>query len=142
MTTDSMHLITNLSTLLIGLWHAGSSVCVSASDDIASWDWAALHSEQAWKAHGKAVEDAGPFLPGSFDCKPCNIAEKINSGYKTREFQLYMFGLGPALLYGILPERYWVNYCKLVRGIQILSQHCIVENLGISYSVSIPDTRF
>jgi hypothetical protein len=111
------------------------SVHVSTSDDIASWDWAVLRSEQAWKAHGKAVEDTGPFLPGSFDCKPRNIAEKINLGYKTREFQLYMFGLGPALLYGVLPERYWVNYCKLVRGIQISSQHRITNTDILSVHV-------
>ncbi|KAG1884126.1 hypothetical protein F4604DRAFT_1919969 [Suillus subluteus] len=49
----------------------------------------------------------------SFDRKPCNIAEKLNTGYKTWEFQLHTFGLGPALLYNVLPEPYWKNYCKL-----------------------------
>ncbi|KAF9218944.1 hypothetical protein BS17DRAFT_863142, partial [Gyrodon lividus] len=39
---------------------------------------------------------------------------------------LYTFGLGPALLYGILPEPYWINYCKLVRGFQIMCQHSIM----------------
>ena len=83
----------------------------------------------------KVVEDAGPFLLGSFDCKPCNITEKINLGYKTREFQLYMFGLSPALLYGVLPERYWINYCKLICGIQILSQHRITNTDILSVHV-------
>ncbi|KAG2062501.1 hypothetical protein BDR04DRAFT_965618, partial [Suillus decipiens] len=65
------------------------------------------------------------YLPGSFDRKPQNIAEKINTDYKPWEFHLYTFGLGPALLYNILPEPYWLNYCKLVCGFQIRSQHSL-----------------
>ncbi|KIK22777.1 hypothetical protein PISMIDRAFT_101773 [Pisolithus microcarpus 441] len=64
-------------------------------------------------------------IPGSFDRKPCNIADKINMDYKTWEFHLYIFCLAPTLLHDILPERYWLNFCKLVRGIQIMSQHAI-----------------
>jgi hypothetical protein len=125
MTTDIMHLVMNLSVLLIGLWRG--TVEVLGSDDIASWDWAVLRSDRAWQAHGKALEATGRFLPGSYDRKPRNIAEKLTSGYKTWEFQLHTFGLGPALLYGILPDRYWMNYCKLVRGFQILFQHRITS---------------
>jgi hypothetical protein len=127
MTTDIMHLVMNLSVLLIGLWCGSTPVKVSPSDHINSWDWAVLGTDQAWKAHGKAVEDTGPHLLGSFDCKPHNIADKLTSGYKTREFQLYTFGLGPVLLYGLLPDLYWRNYCKLVCGIQILCQHRITN---------------
>ena len=123
MTTDLMHLASNLSDLLISLWR-GNMEC-GRTDDKNSWDWAVFHDEDTWTAHGKAVEEAGMFIPGSFDRKPRNIADKINMDYKTWEFHLYIFGLAPALLYGVLPERYWINFCKLVCGIQIMSQHVI-----------------
>ncbi|KAG1838385.1 hypothetical protein DFJ58DRAFT_718750 [Suillus subalutaceus] len=93
-----------------------SSDC-AAADNPATWDWAVLKDEDTWIAHGEAVEKAGVYLPGSFDRKPRNIAEKLNTSYKTWEFQLYMFGLAPALLYGLLPMKYWQNYCKLVARI-------------------------
>lgn len=125
MTTDVMHLVMNLSILLISLWRG--TIDVGNSDSIDSWDWAVLRTIDAWQSHGKAVENTGPYLPGSFDCKPRNIAEKLTSGYKTWEFQLHTFSLGPALLYGVLPEKYWLNYCKLVRGLQILCQHRITQ---------------
>ncbi|KAF8225224.1 hypothetical protein L208DRAFT_1067311, partial [Tricholoma matsutake] len=51
-----------------------------------------------------------------------NPAEKINLGYKAWEFLIYLFGLGPALLCSILPEKYWQNFCKLTRGIQVMYQ--------------------
>ncbi|KAG1745052.1 uncharacterized protein EDB91DRAFT_1246564 [Suillus paluster] len=118
-----MHLAGNLSDLLLALW-CGTMDC-APTDNVDTWDWAVLRDEDGWIAHGKAVEVAGPYLPGSFDRKPQNIAEKMNTDYKTWEFHLYTFGLGPALLYNILPEPYWLNYCKLVRGFQIMSQHSL-----------------
>jgi len=102
MAPDIMHLVANLSDLLISLWR-GTIDC-AGSDHKNMWDWAVLQDEEIWKAHGKAVEDASPFLPGSFDHKPCNVADKLNSSYKTSEFQLYTFGVAPALLYGIPPR--------------------------------------
>ena len=123
MTTDLMHLTGNLSDLLISLW-CGNMEC-GRTDDKNLWDWAVFHDEDTWTAHGKAIKDTGIFIPGSFDHKPRNIADKINTDYKTWEFHLYTFGLAPALLYGVLPEHYWINFCKLVRGIQIMSQHVI-----------------
>ena len=102
MTTDVMHLAGNLSKLLISLWR-GSITC-APTDDIATWDWAVLRDEATWQAHGRAIEEAGIYLPGSFDTKPRNLAEKMNTGYKTWEFQLYLFGLAPALLHGLLPD--------------------------------------
>ena len=70
--------------------------------------------------------DVGHYLPGSFDRKPWNIAEKINTQYKTWEHQLHTFALAPVLLFNILPCKYWQNHCKLVHGMQLLSQHSIV----------------
>lgn len=69
------------------------------------------------------MENIRSYLPGSFDRPPRNIAEKLNSGYKAKEFLTYLFGLGPALLYGILPTTYWRNICKLVRGVRLAHQH-------------------
>jgi hypothetical protein len=65
---------------------------------------------------------ATPYLPSSFGRVPRNSAEKVNSGYKAWEFLIYLFGLGPALFRSILPERYWLTFCKLTHGIQLLYQ--------------------
>jgi hypothetical protein len=66
------------------------------------------------------VADVLHYLPSSFDHPPCNIAEKLTSGYKAWEFLLYLYGLGPGLLYGLLPDAYYTNFCKLVRGIWLV----------------------
>ena len=58
----------------------------------------------------------------SLKCPPRNIAEKINNGYKAWEFLLYMYGLGPELLFERLPNVHWVHFCHLVRGIWLLLQ--------------------
>jgi len=65
------------------------------------------------------------FLPSSFDCLLHNIAEKLTSGYKAWEFLLYLYSLGPRLLYNILPNPYYSNYCKLVYGMHLMNQHSI-----------------
>ncbi|KAG2348889.1 hypothetical protein BDR05DRAFT_973113 [Suillus weaverae] len=85
----------NLSDLLVALWR-GTIDC-GVTDDVATWDWAILQDADTWSAHGES----------------------------TWEFQLHTFGLGPALLYNVLPEPYWMNYCKLVRGFQLMCQHSI-----------------
>lgn len=117
---DIMHLpALNIPDLMIPLWR-GTFECDN-SDDKTNWQWAVLKG-QAWKDHGKAVADATPYIPGSFDRPPRNPAEKINSGYKAWEFLLYFFGLGPCLFFNLLPDNYWAHYCKLVRGFRILLQ--------------------
>ncbi len=35
------------------------------------------------------------------------------------------FGLCPGLLYGVLPDKYWENLCKLTVAIRILHQRSI-----------------
>ena len=123
--TDTMHLAGNLSDLLISLWHG--TIDVGTNDDCATWDWAMLRDKDIWISHGKDVEDAGKHLPGSYDHKPHNITKKINTQYKTWEFQLYMFDITPALLYGILPLKYWSHYCMLVHRFQTMCQHSITQ---------------
>jgi len=121
---DIMHLVSlNIPDLLINLWR-GTLDC-EKTDSIANWDWAVLQGDR-WKAHGKAVAAATPYLPGSFDRPPRNPAEKIKSGYKAWEFLLYIFGMGPGLFYGLLPEKYWKNFCKLVSGIRTIHQQKII----------------
>ncbi len=121
---DIMHLVAiNDPDLLLGLWR-GTLKCYG-DDKHEKWPWCVLKDKRVWKAHGKTVSMAAPYLPTSFDRAPRNPAEKINSGYKAWEFLLYIFALGPALLKSILPVPYWRNYCKLVRGIQLLQQRSI-----------------
>ncbi|KAJ6468529.1 hypothetical protein C8R47DRAFT_1078323 [Mycena vitilis] len=130
---DIMHLIINIFDLFLGLWR-GTLEC-DAADHIEKWPWAVLTGE-TWKNHGKDVENARPYLPGSFDRPPRNIAEKISSGYKAQEQLTYFFALGPGLLYGLLPDVHWRNYCKIVRGYRIIYQRKIPrEELLESYKL-------
>ncbi|KAG2336118.1 hypothetical protein BDR05DRAFT_978857 [Suillus weaverae] len=100
--SNIMHLAAiNIANKLIPIWH-GSFRC-EPTDDKDTWHWAVLKG-RVWQDHGKAVADATPYLPGSFNHPPHNPAQKINSGYKAWEFLLYLFGLGPAILYGVLPD--------------------------------------
>ncbi|KIK79377.1 hypothetical protein PAXRUDRAFT_16365 [Paxillus rubicundulus Ve08.2h10] len=113
MTTDVMHLAGNLSDLLLSLWRG--TLSVGPNDDKSTWDWAMFKDNNLWISHGEDVEKAGVHLPGSYDHKPCNIAEKLNTQYKTWEFQLYTFGIAPVLRYSVLPPKYWANYCMLIQ---------------------------
>ena len=49
----------------------------------------------------------------------------MNLGYKAWEYQQYLFGLGPTLFRTLLPEKYWLNFCKLVSGVRLLQRHHI-----------------
>ncbi|KIK76132.1 hypothetical protein PAXRUDRAFT_170804, partial [Paxillus rubicundulus Ve08.2h10] len=64
MTTNIMHLASNLSDLLISLWH-GMIDC-DASDAINSWDWVVLSDSVIWDEYGVSVHKAGSHLLGSF----------------------------------------------------------------------------
>jgi len=86
LTPDIMHLAALLSDLHLSLW-CGTIDC-TAPDHISQWPWAIFKTSDAWELHGALVASAAQHLPGLFDWKPCNPAEKISSGYKTWEFQL------------------------------------------------------
>lgn len=121
--SDIMHLgALNLSDLMISLWR-GTIDCTKP-DDKTTWTWVVLRGEM-WQRHGKAVADTLHYLPSSFDRPPRNIAEKLTSGYKAWEFLLYLYGLCPGLLYGVLPDVFYSNFCKLVFGIRLMNQHRI-----------------
>lgn len=122
-TLDLMHLLfINLGELLIPLWR-GTLRC-DPTDDQSSWDWATLTGD-VWQTHGQLVADATPFFPSSFHRPPRNPAEKISSGYKATEYYLYLFGLGPGIFRPVIPSKYWKNFCKLVRGVRIITQRRI-----------------
>ncbi len=109
-----MHLgALNLSDLIISLWWG--TIDYTQPDNKDTWIWLVLKGN-VWQRHGKSIMNALYFLPSSFEWPPQNIAEKLTSGYKAWEFLLYLYGLGPGLLYGILLRVYYSNYCKLVYG--------------------------
>ncbi|KAF9494662.1 hypothetical protein BDN71DRAFT_1483024 [Pleurotus eryngii] len=124
-TLNFMHIpALNIPKLLFLLFR-GKIDC-EKTDSKNTWDWAVLQGN-VWKSHGAEVTDCTPYLPGSFDRPPRNPAEKISSGYKAWEFLIYIYSLGPALFYGILPEKYWKNLCLLIQGIRILLQRKITR---------------
>ena len=110
---DLMHLVSlSIPDLLMNLWH-GTVQC-GPGDNVNTWDWAVLCNIDTWEVHGKDVKEMLLYLPGSFNRPPCNPADKISSGYKAWEFLTWIFGMGPLLLEGILPEKYYANFCELV----------------------------
>jgi Transposase family tnp2 len=124
-TMDIMHLsVLNDPDLILKLFLG--KLDVYDPDDRENWDWAIFYRKLAlWNAHGETVARAVPFLPSSFGRAPRDPAKKLNTGYKAWEFQQYIYGLGPALFRHLLPEKYWINFCKLVSGIRTLQRHCI-----------------
>ena len=111
-----------MGDLLLPLWR--KTFRCAGDDMTTNWDWGTLVGD-IWKVHGAAVAACREYIPGFVDHPPRNITEKINSGYKAKEWQTYLYGLAPALLKGILPDKYWKNFCKLVYAIRILHQRTI-----------------
>lgn len=116
------HACLNLPDLFADLWRG--TLDRDKSDDFSTWDWAVLRGD-TWKEHGQLVLNATPFYPGCFGDAPRNIADKISSGYKASEWQTWFYVLGPALLYGILPLKYWQHYCKLVMGMRMAHERSL-----------------
>jgi hypothetical protein len=131
--SDIMHLaVLNISDLMISLWH-GTMDCTKP-DNRSTWTWAVLQRHDIWHEHGSAVAGALHYLSSSFDRPLHNITEKLTSSYKAWEFLLYLYGLGPGLLYNVLPEEYYTNYCKLVYGVRLMNWHRIMhDNLCQAY---------
>ena len=124
---DCMHVLTlNMGELFVPLWR-GTFQCFP-TDNTLNWDFATLKDANLWMAHGSMVANAIPFIPGSFDRPPRDISLKVNSGYKAKEWQGYYYGLGPGFLLDVLPEQYWMHFCKLVQAVRILHQRCILDS--------------
>ncbi|KAI0632910.1 hypothetical protein C8Q77DRAFT_1218345 [Trametes polyzona] len=112
---DYMHLVAlNITDLFVNLWRGTIS---GSKQDAASLPWAIDHSAE--------VARAASFLPGSYDRPPCNITEKITSGYKAKEWMTYFYGYGPAMLRRVLPETYLKNYTKFVAAGQLMGKSMI-----------------
>lgn len=130
---DIMHLFAlNITALLLDLWR-GLMRC-EGKDDKRLWAWLVLVGD-VWIEHGASVAACRSYLPGSWDRPPRDPSKKISSGYKAWEYLTWFYGLGPALLSIILPELYWKNYCKLVRGVRLVQQ-----SKGRSAQLVVADT--
>jgi hypothetical protein len=112
----------NLAALLFDLWCARPDA--HDHDCSSEWPWAVLIGN-AWVEHGKIVEQAAKHLPTSFGRTPRNSHEKISSGYKAWEILYYLYGEGPGVFFGVLPDVYYSHFCRLVRAIRIIYQHKI-----------------
>ncbi|KAH9853416.1 hypothetical protein C2E23DRAFT_728256 [Lenzites betulinus] len=118
-----MHLVSlNITDLFVSLWRG--TIHGSKSDPTEE-PWAVLQDD-TWVSHGAEVARAASFLPGSYDRPPRNIAEKISSGYKAKEWMTYFYGYGPAMLRRTLPQPYLKNYTKFVAAGQLLGR-CVIS---------------
>lgn len=107
-----------------------------SASEIDTWDFATLRSDDVWKAHGDFIASCAPHWPGSFDRVPRNPAEKLNSGYKAWEFGLYLYGIGPAAFLDYLHDRFYQNYCLMVKVVRKMIQHEItVKEVQESHKV-------
>lgn len=121
---DLMHQpVINLCDLLLSLWRGRMDVYGSDKKD--TWDWAVFKDAGRWQEHGREVASAGSFFPSSFGRPPRNPAEKLSSGYKAWELLLYIYVLGPGVFYGVLPDKYYRHFCKLVFGIWTVYQRSV-----------------
>ena len=121
---DIMHQpVINLCDLLISLWRG--QMRLYGSDKKESWDWAVFMDTKRWQEHGEEVAHMSSFFPSSFGCPPRNPAEKLSSGYKVWELLLYIYGLGPGIFYGVLPDKYYEHFCQLVFGIRTIYQRSV-----------------
>lgn len=120
---DLMHQpLINLATLLLDLWCERPAA--RDADPWSTWPWAVLTGD-VWVEHGKLVERCARHMPTSFGRTPRNPQEKLSSGYKAWELLYYVYGQGPGVFFGVLPEDYYSHFCVLVRAIRIIHQHTI-----------------
>ncbi|KAG1851567.1 hypothetical protein C8R48DRAFT_612469 [Suillus tomentosus] len=112
----------NMASLYTDLWR-GTMDC-SGTDTCENWPWVVLIGD-TWEEHGHAVTACKSYLPGSFEVAPCDPNLKMNSFYKAVEYIMWLYYLCPALLYGILPDNVWQNFCKFVTALRIMSQYRI-----------------
>lgn len=96
----------------------------SGTDTRENWPWVVLVGD-TWEEHGCAVAACKSYLPVSFNVAPHDPNLKMNSFYKAVEYIMWLYYLCPALLYGILPDNVWWNFCKFVTTLHIMSQYRI-----------------
>ncbi|KAL4077692.1 hypothetical protein J3A83DRAFT_4356622 [Scleroderma citrinum] len=92
---EMMHLSgANMTVLWLDLWHGTFD---------STWHLAVLKDQATWEAHRHAVAACKSYLPGSFNVAPHDPSLHSNS--------CWIYCLCPALLYGILPDCPWQNFC-------------------------------
>ncbi|EIW82015.1 hypothetical protein CONPUDRAFT_152905 [Coniophora puteana RWD-64-598 SS2] len=120
-TSELMHYTgANMPSLWVNLW-CGSKTLVHTTDDVNTWGWAVLQGD-TWVSHGALVVAAHEHIPSSHGKLPRNPKQAWNSGYKAQENNIWIYGLCPGLLFGVLPFEYWQNFCRFVKGIRIMHQ--------------------
>ncbi|KAF8573842.1 hypothetical protein K439DRAFT_1649909 [Ramaria rubella] len=113
----------NLGDFLPSLW-TGKFDC-DPSDNVADWPWAVLIGD-TWQEHGEMVGNSHVYMPGLYDRPQRNIALKMNSGYKAKEWQGYLFGLAPALLDAILGE--FLQACRSISQTQLAHTQNLLDD--------------
>ncbi|KAG1725615.1 uncharacterized protein EDB91DRAFT_1239764 [Suillus paluster] len=106
----------NTAALFVDIWH-GEMSC-GRSDDQENWPWSVL-TGKTWVNHGAVVAALQPHLP-----------EKINTYYKAAEYITWLFGYGPGLFYGLIPDLYYRNFCQFysITPAQVLkASECFAE---------------
>ncbi|KZV74254.1 hypothetical protein PENSPDRAFT_573224 [Peniophora sp. CONT] len=117
---DLMHLVClNLTDLLLGLVCGTIDCDPKDSKDEVSWPWFVLKPPEL-KVHGAQVGDCSHYVPGDFDVACRDLAKKMNSGYKAKEFLNYFFGYFAPLLRQRLPPLYFKILCKAIAGLVIV----------------------
>ncbi|KAI5988652.1 hypothetical protein F5J12DRAFT_728115, partial [Pisolithus orientalis] len=114
---------TNMAVLWLDLWR-GTIECVP-TDNKMTWCWAVLKDQCRWEEHGHAVGAYKPYLPGSFNVTPRDPSLHANSWYKATKYITWIYSLCPALLFQVLPQNIWRNFCKFVAGFHIMGQYSI-----------------
>ena len=76
-------------------------------------------SPEKWSKLGAEVAACAPYLPAHFDVAPRNIALKISSGYKAKEYLTLLFCLAPALFKKYLPADVWECFTLGVNAMRI-----------------------
>jgi hypothetical protein len=95
-----------------------------------------LRDIHAWQIHGQLIADCKHHLPGSFDVAPRDPSLHANSWYKCTEYIMWLYGLCPTLLYHILPDNIWHNFCKFVAALRIMGQYSITpQQLQLAYKL-------
>jgi hypothetical protein len=94
------------------------------NDDPATWPFAVLCDNIVRQEHRASVAGAGLYLPVCLNSRvPRNPVEKLSSGYKAVEYLVHVFGLCPALLYQLLPQKFYHHFCKLVFATRVIHRH-------------------
>ena len=123
---EMMHLSSaNMASLWNNIFRC-SIECSPQSDNRHTWHWAVLKDGNTWKTHGQLIANCNlPYLPGSFNVAPCDPSLHATSWYKSTKWIGWLYGVAPALLYRILLNNIWHNYCKFVAALHIMSQYSI-----------------